>query len=61
MSGKVETSVAARILGWHVNTVLKWRRLGKIKSAERKSSAKQSPWIYDREEILTIKNASHAR
>jgi hypothetical protein len=59
MSGKVDTSVSARILGWHVNTVLKWRRLGKIKSASRKSSAKQSPWIYDREEIEGLKNASH--
>lgn len=58
---KVDTSIAARLLGWHVNTVLKWRRLGKIKSAERKSNAKQAPWEYDREEIISLKNASNAR
>lgn len=54
---KIETSVAARILGWHVNTVLKWRKLGKLK-AERKSSAKQAPWVYEREQIIILKNAN---
>ena len=54
---EIPTSVAARILGWDVNTILKWRRLGKIKSARRASTARQAPWVYDRSEILELKNA----
>jgi len=56
----IQTSVAARILGWHVTTIHKWRRQGKIKTAERSSKAKQAPWQYDREEILSFKNASNS-
>lgn len=55
----IDTSVAARLLGWHVNTVLKWRRLGRIKTAQRASKARQAPWKYDREEIMSLKNASN--
>lgn len=56
--GKIETSIAARILGWHVNTVLKWIYNGKIKSAERKLNRRGSTWRCDREEIIQIKNAN---
>lgn len=58
---EIQTSVAARILGWHVNTVLKWRRLEKIKSARRQSDAPQAPWVYDRDEIVSLKHASCPR
>jgi len=60
MSGKIDTSIAARLLGLNVDTILKYRRLGKIKSAERKSKAKQAPWQYDRDEILSLKNANQS-
>lgn len=61
MSGKIDTSRAAKILGLNVDTILKYRRLGKIKSAQRASGAKQAPWLYDRTEIEGLKNADDAR
>jgi hypothetical protein len=58
---EIRTSVAARILGWHHNTVLKWRRQQKFVYCRRESGARQSPWLLDRNEIHLIKNAGQNR
>lgn len=59
LKNEIPTAVAARILGINVDTVLKYRKLGKLKKARRSSDAPQAPWVYDRDEILSFKNASH--
>jgi hypothetical protein len=53
---EVSTHIAARILGVCHRTIIKYRLNGKIKSARRSSSAKKSPWLFDREEIISLKN-----
>ena len=55
---EVPTHIAARILGVCHRTVIKYRLNGKIKFAKRSSSAKKSPWVYDRTEIESLKNAN---
>lgn len=55
---KIDTSNAAKLLGWNYRKVLRWCMAGRIKTARRASGARQAPWIYDREEIVSLKNAS---
>jgi len=55
---KVDTQNAAKLLGVTYRTVLIWVHCGKIKSARRASGARQAPWKYDRDEIVSLKNAS---
>lgn len=63
----VDTFNAAKLLGKSYRTVLRWREQGRIKKAWRASGerqmpdVKQPPWQFDRDEILSLKNASHAR
>ena len=55
---KIDTQNAAKLLGVTYRTVLIWVRDGKIKTAQRASSARQAPWKYERDEIVSLKNAS---
>lgn len=55
----IDTSVAARVLGWSPRTIRKWLYLGKIRGI-RSSDAPKAPWLYSREEIHSIKNENQS-
>jgi hypothetical protein len=56
----INTQSAAKELGWHINTVIKWCRLGKLIGV-RSSDARKAPYLFDKSEVLAIKNANNQK
>jgi hypothetical protein len=54
---EIPTSVVARILGCHVNTVLYRREVGVLKKARRFSNSPHAPWMFDRQEVYDLKES----